>query len=104
MDWAHHRIDTRQTQTPQNKWRHRSWPLPQMGLLAVTNRNGGHPIEGENLRETRETQPPFDSRLGPRLSPMSQERCVTYVSGLDTEVRWHATVDEDGQYSFAVAL
>jgi hypothetical protein len=35
---------------------------------------------------------------------MSSVRSVTHVSGLDTLVEWRATVDEDGHYSFAVAL
>ena len=33
----------------------------------------------------QKTLQPLDNPLGPRLSPMSQVRCVTYVSGLDTK-------------------
>jgi hypothetical protein len=45
-------------------------------------------------------------------NPMDERRSVTHVSGINRNPRvrngplakWRATVDEDGHYSFAVAL
>ena len=47
---------------------------------------------------------PIDNPLGTRLSPMSWERSVTYLSRMNTGVGWRATTDDDEHYVYAIAL
>jgi hypothetical protein len=47
---------------------------------------------------------PIANPFGPKVLPMSQEYSVTHVVGMDPTINGAPTVDEDGQYSFAVPL
>jgi hypothetical protein len=51
----------------------------------------------------QKTLQPLDNPFGPRLSPMSQVRSVTCVSGLDTDVLWRAATDSDDHYVCAIS-
>ncbi len=71
--------------------------MPELGRPACDRHQTRSTLEWTTLK-------PFDNPLGTRLSPMSQVRSVTYVSGLDNQLRWRSQQNKQSDANQQLAL